>query len=57
MSWLRGYPESNGKFHNDAIPPTNKSKAYIHAVYWVITTLTTVGYGDIIGATNTEHIF
>jgi hypothetical protein len=30
---------------------------YIVAVYWVITTLTTVGYGDFKGCTNNEYLF
>lgn len=30
---------------------------YITAYYWVVTTLTTVGYGDIIGYTPEEYIF
>jgi len=33
------------------------SKIYICAVYWVTTTLTTVGYGDFKGHTNDEYIF
>ena len=30
---------------------------YIAAVYWVIATITSVGYGDIIGFTLTEKMF
>ena len=30
---------------------------YITATYWVITTLTTVGYGDYKGYTDSEYIF
>jgi hypothetical protein len=30
---------------------------YITALYWVITTLTTVGYGDIKGLTYQEYLF
>lgn len=34
-----------------------KWKIYITSFYWVITTLTTVGYGDEKGYTTTEYIF
>ena len=30
---------------------------YIAAFYWVITTFTSVGYGDIIGETNLENFY
>jgi len=30
---------------------------YVSAIYWVITTLTTVGYGDYKGYTQQEYIF
>jgi len=36
---------------------TNISQVYIRAVYFIITTLTTVGYGDFRGFTNNEYIF
>ena len=32
-------------------------KVYVSAVYWVITTLTTVGYGDYKGYTTSEYVF
>jgi hypothetical protein len=36
----------------------NQSKAiYIFAVYWILETLTTVGYGDYVGHTREEYIF
>jgi hypothetical protein len=30
---------------------------YITSIYWVITTLTTVGYGDIKGYTTEEYLY
>lgn len=30
---------------------------YITSLYWVVTTLTTVGYGDIIGFTKIEYTY
>jgi hypothetical protein len=30
---------------------------YICAFYWVITTFSSIGYGDVIGNTNTENLF
>lgn len=35
----------------------NPKEVYIVAVYWVITTLTTVGYGDVKGFTTDEYLF
>lgn len=29
---------------------------YVTSIYWVVTTLTTVGYGDVRGFTSTEYI-
>lgn len=33
------------------------SFVYITSLYWVVTTLTTVGYGDIFGTTDAEYIY
>lgn len=39
------------------IDPEYPTGIYVTAVYWVITTLTTVGYGDYKGYTPTEYLF
>lgn len=57
-SWISGHNNKNQNSNKfDAIPATEQQTIYIYSIYWVITTLTTVGYGDIVGATNSEHLF
>jgi len=53
-SWIDGGgPDGPGyKLDN-----SNSYQVYITAFYWVITTLTTVGYGDYRGYTSTEYVF
>ena len=47
-SWL---DEGNFDFSKD------ESTIYVTSLYWVVTTLTTVGYGDIYGNTVQEYIY
>lgn len=42
---------------SSVIDKENDKTVYITAVYWVITTLTTVGYGDMKGYTPPEYMF
>jgi hypothetical protein len=49
-SWLRGTSGIQLDIKDDTL-------VYISSLYWVITTLTTVGYGDFKGYTPTEYCF
>lgn len=48
-SWLRNPVEGMGQ-------RTDSTTKYITSIYWVVTTLTTVGYGDYKGFTSEEYI-
>ena len=41
---------------NDTTPFKSDGAAYIFALYWVFTVLTTVGYGDYAGGTTNEYL-
>jgi len=51
-SWILADGDNKG-LGDDATPSTK----YITSFYWVVTTLTTVGYGDFKGFTTEEYIF
>ncbi|QEN09256.1 cyclic nucleotide-binding domain-containing protein [Oceanispirochaeta crateris] len=40
-----------------ALNPLNAESMYLRSFYWTVTTLTTIGYGDISPSTNLETIF
>lgn len=50
--------ESGGKGSNKPnFDSEDITAVYIRAIYFIITTLTTVGYGDFKGFTNNEYLF
>ena len=49
-TWLRRYDNGSGV---DADVWTQ----YLYSVYWALTTLTTVGYGDITPTNNEERLY
>lgn len=57
-SWIeQGYSDSERCNMGPMINKSDDNTVYTTAVYWVITTLTTVGYGDIKGYTPPEYFF
>ena len=52
-------PEDNWLTANDMLPrtPDNWPFEYVTAVYWVITTMSTVGYGDLLPSTTFERTY
>jgi len=46
-TWMKNFPEYS----------TKNSSIYITSFYWIISTITTVGYGDISGTNNVERVF
>mmetsp|Transcript_5087 Transcript_5087/g.3523 ORF Transcript_5087/g.3523 Transcript_5087/m.3523 type:complete len:193 (+) Transcript_5087:623-1201(+) len=56
--WIYIGLEIEGSWLDDrGIKCASRGDIYIQALYWVVTTLTTVGYGDIKGFTSTEYMF
>ena len=49
-TWLTSYDGGSG-----LTKPT--SVKYLYSVYWALTTLTTVGFGDIVPTNNTERVY
>lgn len=53
-SWIDGGGEVGG---GPVMDNTKDLELYVTAIYWVVTTLTTVGYGDFKGYTTPEFSF
>ncbi|KAK3240751.1 hypothetical protein CYMTET_49426 [Cymbomonas tetramitiformis] len=51
--------ESTIDFHDSDCDKENihVSERYVAALYWAVTSLTTIGYGDIVAQNSTEHVF
>ena len=54
--YLAGFPE-NSWVAKEGIVDSDPATQYIRALYWVVTTVVTVGYGDITPANNYEYVF
>jgi hypothetical protein len=51
------YSEESKGMNKPDFDANNITAVYIRAIYFIITTLTTVGYGDFKGFTNNEYLF
>ena len=56
VSGLEDYTEQNMLLRYD-LETLSTFDTYLHSVYYIFTTLTTIGYGDIIPFTNEEKVF
>lgn len=54
QGWIYRMKKTQGTLEDTDLP---YSTLYITSIYYIITTLSTVGYGDSVGTTNAEYIF
>jgi hypothetical protein len=55
--WMVGDYDENSWSSYVEIRDTSAPRQYLYSLYWVITTMTTVGYGDITAQNDTERAF
>ncbi len=58
-AWVNLGWEDNGwvKVKHDNLPNDSESTVYLAGLYWAITTFSTIGYGDFVGANTNDYLF